>query len=310
VSGGPSVSVVIPAYKAAGFIRDAIASVRAQTLAPAEIIVVDDASPDGCAEVAESLGARVVRHTVNAGPSAARNRAIALAEGEIIAFLDADDAWLPWHLELCVGALRAHPAAAMACTTTIGWDRPTPARPANPAVNLLADPTLELLRVPIVPQSAAVVRRAVLDEVGGYNETLRYSEDYELWLRIAAGHTIACVRAPGVCGRPHPNQASWAGRRMVVENAFALRHRTYLQVAAGDDPDRTRRAADAVAAALNADLHSMWYVRDAAAFDSLLGIAGRMPGTEALRKRWSLKRRYGWHLWHALRELKRRTAGT
>src|SRR3954464_2844452 len=91
------VSVVIAAYNRADMLRRAIASVRAQRPAvPAEIVVVDDASSDATADVAEVLGATVVRHPVNRGESAARNSAIEAAAQPWIAVLDSDDEWLPW----------------------------------------------------------------------------------------------------------------------------------------------------------------------------------------------------------------------
>ncbi len=308
MSRGPTVSVVIPTYKAAAFLPEAVASVRAQTYAAAEIIVVDDASPDDSAAAAEALGARVVRQETNRGPSAARNRGVALATGDLVAFLDADDAWLPWHLELCVGALDAHPAAAIACTAFVDWAAAPPPRPERPRVEVPDDPVVELLRVPFVPQAAAVVRRAAVEAAGGYDETMRHSEDYDLWLRIAARAAVARVLDAGLRRRPHPGQASLA-TRLMIENGFALRYRTYREIAAGPDPARAARAAGAVAQALDADLHAMWYVRDAAAFDYLLGAADRIPGTAALRRRWAVRRRYGWRVWHALRGAKRRLTG-
>jgi hypothetical protein len=305
--GAPRVSVVIPTYNAAAFLAEAVASARAQTYAPVEVVVVDDASADGTADLAESLGARAVRQEENRGPSAARNRGVAMAEGEVVAFLDADDAWLPWHLELCVGALVAHPGVALACTGVLAWDAPVPPRPARPRAEVVDDPTVELLHDPFVPQSAAVVRRDAVGEAGWYDESRRYAEDFDLWLRIAARHQLVRVRAPGVRRRPHPGQASRATLRM-FESAYALRLRTLDLVA--DRADRADAAAAAVLRSLESDFRTAWYLRDDAAFDHLLDVAARLPaGGAAARSRWALRRRVGWHAWHALRRLKRSVVG-
>jgi glycosyltransferase involved in cell wall biosynthesis len=92
------ISVVIPAYNAAAFLPRSIASVRAQTLQPVEVIVVDDGSTDDTTAVAAGLGVRVITRT-NSGPSAARNTGIQMASGDWIALLDADDRWSPEKLE-------------------------------------------------------------------------------------------------------------------------------------------------------------------------------------------------------------------
>jgi hypothetical protein len=307
--GTPRVSVVIPTYNAAAFLAEAVASARAQTYAPLEILVVDDASADGTADLAESLGARAVRQKENRGPSAARNRGVTLAAGDVVAFLDADDAWLPWHLELCMGALAAHAGVALACTGALAWDAPVPPRPARPRVEVVDDPTVELLGDPFVPQSAAVVRRDAVGEAGWYDEGRRYAEDFDLWLRIAARHQLGRVRAPGVRRRPHPGQASHATLRM-FESAYAVRLRTLDLVAARADRARENAAAAAVVRSLESDFRTAWYLRDDAAFDHLLDTAARVPaGGAAARSRWALRRRVGWHAWHALRNLKRSVVG-
>lgn len=105
-----SVSVVIPAHNAARYLAEAVASVRAQTHPAAEIIIVDDGSTDGTAHVIAGLGpdVRSIRQA-RAGAGAARNRGAELADGEWLAFLDADDLWAPPKLERQLAWMRAHP---------------------------------------------------------------------------------------------------------------------------------------------------------------------------------------------------------
>src|SRR6478672_8191663 len=102
------VSVVIPAWRCAGFAEAAIRSVQAQTAQPLEVIVVDDASGDGTAEAARRLGVTVIEHESNAGVGRTRNDGIEAAAGEWIALLDCDDEWLPQHLETLWAARDGH----------------------------------------------------------------------------------------------------------------------------------------------------------------------------------------------------------
>src|SRR4051812_3635959 len=102
------VTVVIPARNRAHVLLRALASVKAQAAPPKEVIVVDDASSDGTAEVAEAFGARVLKHPTSLGAGQARNSGIVAAETTWVAFLDSDDEWLPDHLQTVLAALDGH----------------------------------------------------------------------------------------------------------------------------------------------------------------------------------------------------------
>ena len=116
-----SVSVIIPAYNSASTIIRALQSVAAQTLAPLEIIVVDDASTDTTHDLvttfasSSSIPVRVVTQTINSGPSAARNAGWDRAIGDYIAFLDADDQWHPRKIELQYPIMQTQPEVTMSC---------------------------------------------------------------------------------------------------------------------------------------------------------------------------------------------------
>lgn len=203
----PSVSVVIPTYNRAAFLGAAVASIRAQTYPCTEIVIVDDGSTDDTAQVVTTLGPgiRYVTQT-NAGPAAARNRGIHEARGDLVAFLDTDDRWLPEKIALQVEILQREPSVALVCADMAIEDetgagnvdsnflhrglhayfvelegRPVPNAPRR------------LLQVNFINTSTVLARREVLLDLRGFDTRLRYGEDLELWLRIAARHALACV---------------------------------------------------------------------------------------------------------------------
>jgi len=167
--GHISVSAVIPAYNAEGFISDAIQSVLAQTYEIAEIIVVDDGSSDHTAEVAAGFPKTQVIRRINGGQAAARNTGIQAASGEWIAFLDHDDVWLPRKTEIQMGYVT--PDAGV-----IHANRFDPIHFGN----------LWHRQTHITP-SGALVRKQVLLEVGCFEESRAVMgvEDLNLWLKIA-----------------------------------------------------------------------------------------------------------------------------
>jgi glycosyltransferase involved in cell wall biosynthesis len=181
----PRVSVVIPAHNASETIARAIASVQAQTPPPDEILVVDDASTDDTAAIAEKLGARTIRLLVHAGAAAARNAGIAAATGEIIAFQDADDEWLPDKF------LRQLPLLADASFVACGarlfdeqgkdlgplYDGEIPREGTETWRGLLARNT--------VATPCVVAWRHELLAAGGFDPALPVAEDQDFWIRLA-----------------------------------------------------------------------------------------------------------------------------
>lgn len=172
------VSVVIPAYNAERFLADAIRSVQAQDHEPVEIIVVDDGSTDGTGEVARSLGVRCVRQA-NSGHAAARNSGVALAQGELVAFLDADDTWEPRKLSRQVACLAAHPELGYVVCRTRRTLLPGASRPPGAPADWF-----QKSQPGIVP-SAALIRRSVLDRVGLFDTSYPHGCDTDWCLRAA-----------------------------------------------------------------------------------------------------------------------------
>lgn len=200
--GTAPVSVVIPYYRSAPTIERAVHSVLDQTRAPAEIIVVDDGSPAEARRALDDVVSRcagrgivrIVRLATNQGPAAARNAGWRAATQRYVAFLDADDSWLPEKIERQVRvfarqdslALVGH--AAMVTRTSSDGPRPVAAVPAEPVVKRI-HPRQLLLRNHF-PTSSVMVRR---DIPLRFPDAGRYAEDYELWLRIVLGGHAAAM---------------------------------------------------------------------------------------------------------------------
>ncbi|WP_372617607.1 glycosyltransferase family 2 protein [Falsiroseomonas sp.] len=196
----PKVSVVIPAYNAAGLIGAAIESVMRQTLRDLEVIVVDDCSSDGTEERARTLLAAsglphtVVRQPVNGGPSAARNRGVALARGEYVAFLDADDEWLPEKLALQAALMDANPQVTL-CGCQADW-MDTDGRHIRPLYEdlpaMLPDGWKLLLWNCYIATPCAMARRIDLG-IAPFDVGLRVGEDRDLWIRLASNGQVGLV---------------------------------------------------------------------------------------------------------------------
>jgi glycosyltransferase involved in cell wall biosynthesis len=210
-------SVIIPVYNRAELIKSAVESVLSSGLDDFELIVVDDGSTDGTAEAVQELGPSVqyIRQT-NAGPSSARNRGIAASRGRYVAFLDSDDRWyhgavptlleqLDKHGEIPVifgDARMGSPGAGfVSLVRTFGGNafENLPSREIEPGVRFLerASSFRQLLRRNFVFLGSLVVRREVVDRVGGFDPSLFHAEDWELCLRIALQYGFCyCDRFP------------------------------------------------------------------------------------------------------------------
>ena len=207
----PSVSVVIPCFNYGRFLPEVVASIRNQTYGDHEIIVVDDGSQDDTEAVARALGVRYLRQP-NQGPSAARNTGIAAARGRYIGFLDADDAWHPEKLARQVPILEERPEVVFVYTDTTYFDGATGRdvgrhgeRFAHHHGRILG-PLIEAGN--FISSATPLVRRTVLEAVGGFDPVMRFAEDWDLWVRLAAHGEVAYVDEPLARYRVHGAQAS------------------------------------------------------------------------------------------------------
>ena len=295
-----SISVIIPYYNNADTITGALASVYAQTLPPAEIIVVDDASATPFADTpaAGGIPTHCIRLETNRGPAGARNAGIAAAQGEWIAFLDADDEWLPSKLEQQMALIAEHPDAGLVAASAAAADETIDLRPqtldlkeiglksnyresgvgsprfafratqgkreSSPSGSMPAQQNAGLpglkskvyglwsnlplrdfaVENPVIT-STVLVRKALIEAVGGFDEQFRGPEDYDLWVRIAsaaaasaaanaaADETTDCrpqtadLKENGVQGAEGFSQESGVGRRESSQQVYSLRSAVY-----------------------------------------------------------------------------------
>lgn len=222
----PLVSIIMIFLNAERFIQEAIESVLGQSYANWELLLIDDGSGDSSGEVARRYAdlyagkMRYLNHAggANLGMSASRNLGINSARGELIAFLDADDVWLPEKLERQVEILRSQPSAAMVCGRTEYWyswsgrqedlSRDFIPELGVPSDRLVNPPALfpALMRNQVVTSTGSLVRREAIETVGGYEESFRgLYEDQAFYAKV-------CLKAPvfvsGGCWykyRKHPD---------------------------------------------------------------------------------------------------------
>ena len=185
----PSVSVVIPTHNAGLYIVDALESVFNQTYQDFEVIVVDDASTDDTDIRLQPYGSRITYHKqAHAGSAVARNRGLLAAKGRYIAFLDADDLWLPEKLEKQMAVTEREPDAVLIYTDFNRSADPV----AVPASGLSArkfrrvgQEFHSLLRQNFLHTSSVMVRREALAESGIFDPKLMNAQDWDLWVRLA-----------------------------------------------------------------------------------------------------------------------------
>ena len=197
----PRVSVVIPAYNAESFLPAALDSIASQSYDDWDVVVADDASTDRTSAIVEERGGRIrlVRSEVNEGPAGARNRALAQASGELVVFLDADDRVRPAYLDRMVelyddNCARGVRVGIVSCDAEL--IAPDGAHPQSymDLCGFSGEVTIEAMLVSNLVPPGSMIRRGLIDEIGGFCTELFGTEDYDLWLRILeAGYQLVAT---------------------------------------------------------------------------------------------------------------------
>jgi glycosyltransferase involved in cell wall biosynthesis len=206
------VSVIIPTYNRAATIAEAVESALYQTHREIEVIVVDDGSTDSTLEILRGFGDRIqVVCQENAGPSAARNRGVSASTGEIIAFLDSDDIWLPDKIRQQV-ELMEQGGERMVCCVCNAESKDLDGRPEGTSFELAGfrpgiprgewlNPGEVLATGFLLFNQVVAIRRAAFDNVGGFKRSLRLLEDYDLAIRLSSQGSWGFICDPLVVKR-------------------------------------------------------------------------------------------------------------
>ena len=230
-----AVSIVIPAHDIVRFIPAALASLAAQTMDDWELIVVEDGTDDGTEAVVFDFAAQYLKHRIiydrlqpHRGVSAARNRALELSQGEIVAFLDADDQWTVEHLfQLTKKLEEGH---MLACSAIRIWDSENnrQLRVYEPTQTQLKNPCRSLFESSFIQTSSCVaISRSTIERVGRFDEFLKIGEDRDYWFRaFLNGGTLGCTGVPTCLYSKHPRN-SMAKTLVVADQAvkFYEKHR-------------------------------------------------------------------------------------
>ena len=223
------ISVIVPVCNGAGFLAEAIASVRAQDPPVAEIIVVDGGSTDGSGDLAETLGSdiRVIRQDRNVGPAAARNCGITAAIGATIGFLDVDDLWTSDATSLLLSGMRrvSQPAIAAGRIKVISGPFPFGAAAASPIMEGYA-----------MHFGSCLIRRHVFDEIGLLDPALRYGEDTDWFMRARErGVPIAVIDAVTMIHRRHEGNMTRHADHTVESSLEVIKRSLDRRRASGKD---------------------------------------------------------------------------
>jgi glycosyltransferase involved in cell wall biosynthesis len=192
----PSISVIIPTFNRASLLPRAVNSVLSQTFRDFELVIVDDGSTDGTpalplfTDETRDPRLRFVRLPENRGVSAARNRGVRETTAPWIAFLDSDDEWLPRKLEKQMAFTAKHPDLALNQTKEFWIRNGKRVNPPRTHEKTSGDLFAASLRRCMITPSSVMIRRDLLLQQGGFNESMTACEDYDLWLRITCGHPV------------------------------------------------------------------------------------------------------------------------
>jgi glycosyltransferase involved in cell wall biosynthesis len=285
------ISVVVPCYNAAAFVRECLTSALAQTRPADEILFIDDRSTDGSAAIARSFGprVRVIPMEENGGCARARNFGVAHATGDLIAFLDADDVWLPNHLATLEDLLQRHPDADVAFSRAqlFGdydnrwWETIAPER----TIDAFWECVLKVVAQP----SSALVRAPVVKETAQFDDRLRHAEDFVFWLAVSQKHWFVCTDTLTTMYRKYPGQTS----RDVLKckrAEFGARKEFWERAQDNGSPEYLEALRHAMNRAWERHLIESWNRRRTDLMDFYLSLADCVPSSRRLERVWRRRR--------------------
>ncbi len=232
----PAISVILPVYNGEKFVRSAIESILNQTFPDFELILIDDGSTDQTGEIIQSIQderIQLVEHTQNQGLISSLNQGIALARGEYVARMDADDISLPDRFERQVEFLRAHPRVGVLGNQVrflnenleqVVWEYHFPSSHTEIA--------WKMMFMNVIPHPAVIVRRELLIEASGYNPEYATAEDYELWTRLILQTEFANLDEVLLLYRRHSATVSEQKKQIQLATTLRIR-RQYIATATG-----------------------------------------------------------------------------
>jgi glycosyltransferase involved in cell wall biosynthesis len=219
----PRVSAVVTTYNYARFLPDALDSVLGQTHRNLEVVVIDDGSTDDTEAVVRRYAERGVRYVrrPHGGAGPARNAGLAVTSAPLVAFLDADDAWLPDRVAAGVAHLTRHPELALVAAHAFACDEQMRPTTIVPAATRERGRMLEELLVDnvVLNPSSVLLRRSALEAAGGFSE-IPFGEDWDTWIEIAKRYPIGFIDRPLALVRRHAGSVS--PRRLRVEATRAI----------------------------------------------------------------------------------------
>lgn len=224
----PFISVIIPTFNRVDLLKKTVNSVRRQTFRDFELIVVNDGCSDGTAEWLDAQ--QDIRHLdrENSGIAASRNAGAAIASGRWLAFLDHDDLWAPDKLEIQASFAREHPEVALIAArhVRLGRRRQTTRKHRW----IMGDLFVKTFSESFIHTSSVMIRRDVFHEIGGFPTQYRFADEFDVWLKIAASHSVAYVDDPLVFIRFYEANTS--------HNRIGVRSDTYEILMKNYDPER------------------------------------------------------------------------
>jgi GT2 family glycosyltransferase len=236
----PLVSVIVPTYNRAALLERSLRTVAQQDYRPLEVVVVDDLSTDDTVARVERLSAllgqqaipvRLVELTVNSGPAVARNRGVEAAGGSLLSFLDSDDLMEASFVSTLAALLGKHPKCTLGFCES--WEIDSEDRkvgrlesglPSDPGEGVLDGPLDQLAERELFQTASVLMRRDAFEQAGGFDESLRYSEDTDLWWRLAKTGDFAYTVEPLVGHRYHPGNVSKNEEALIDALKVFLRH--------------------------------------------------------------------------------------